>query len=244
MVNIFVGVADKAWFDFLSGAQPDEVNFWAPSGRTNFRALQPGELFLFKLHAPNNFIVGGGVFSSSSNLPLSIAWDAFGAQNGVPSLEEMRRRIVKYRNDPLPRGVDPTIGCRVLTSPFFWPREQWIPVPESWSRNIVVGRSYDTQELEGARLWSAVVERAAPAIVPANQQRYGMPAFIRHASGKGHFGSWLPTPTNVSARCRENGHFRSWMPRISDPTPTVVLMKGPTAFSSGRTSISCSTWVT
>ena len=73
MVRLFVGVTDNDWFDFLSSAEPDEVNFWAPSGRTNFRAPQPGELFLFKLHAPHNFIVGGGVFLHASNLPLSLA---------------------------------------------------------------------------------------------------------------------------------------------------------------------------
>jgi len=36
------------------------VNFWQPSGKQQFRALAPGELFLFKLHSPDNFIVGGG----------------------------------------------------------------------------------------------------------------------------------------------------------------------------------------
>jgi hypothetical protein len=64
MVSLYVGITDYDWFQFLSG-QPslDEVNFWQPGGRTNFRALQPGELFLFKLHSPRNFIVGGGVFA-------------------------------------------------------------------------------------------------------------------------------------------------------------------------------------
>jgi hypothetical protein len=53
MVRLFVGVTDKAWFDQLSASVPhDDVNFWRPSGTTQFRALQPGELFLFKLHAP------------------------------------------------------------------------------------------------------------------------------------------------------------------------------------------------
>lgn len=99
MVNIFVGVTDQDWFDRLSLERPDEVNFWAPSGRANFRALQPGELFLFKLHAPRNFIVGGGVFSHASNVPLSLAWEAFGPKNGVASLAEMRQRIAKYRRD-------------------------------------------------------------------------------------------------------------------------------------------------
>jgi len=83
MVRLFVGVTDKAWFDQLSASVPhDEVNFWQPSGTTQFRALQPGELFLFKLHAPNNFIVGGGIFGHASIAPLSLAWEAFGLKNG------------------------------------------------------------------------------------------------------------------------------------------------------------------
>ena len=63
MVDIFVAVTDWDWYDFLR-TQPDigEVNFWQPGGRTSFGALEPGELFLFKLHSPRNFIVGGGVF--------------------------------------------------------------------------------------------------------------------------------------------------------------------------------------
>lgn len=100
MVKIFVAVTDRNWFVYLAAVQPDEVNFWAPSGKVNFRALQPGELFLFKLHAPDNFIVGGGVFSHASNVPLSLAWEAFGPQNGVQSLEETRARIGRYRSDP------------------------------------------------------------------------------------------------------------------------------------------------
>lgn len=50
MVNLYVGITDYDWFRFLS-AQPniDEVNFWQPGGRVNFKALKPGELFLFKL---------------------------------------------------------------------------------------------------------------------------------------------------------------------------------------------------
>jgi hypothetical protein len=56
-----VGVTDYDWFHFLSSLESvDEVNFWQPGGQTNFKALQPGELFLFKLHAPRNFIVGAG----------------------------------------------------------------------------------------------------------------------------------------------------------------------------------------
>ena len=62
-INLVIAVTDDDWFEMLR-RQPDlnEVNFWAPSA-ANFRALQPGELFLFKLHAPRNVIVGGGVFA-------------------------------------------------------------------------------------------------------------------------------------------------------------------------------------
>ena len=101
MIRLYVAVTDNAWFRQLSAIDGiDEVNFWQPSGRTQFRALQPGELFLFKLHAPDSFIAGGGVFSHASIVPLSIAWDAFGLKNGVQSVTEMRKRLAHYRREP------------------------------------------------------------------------------------------------------------------------------------------------
>ena len=66
-VKIYVGVTDLDWFEYRSARSADEVNFWQPGGRSQFRALQPGELFLFKLHSPNNFIVGGGLFGHRPN---------------------------------------------------------------------------------------------------------------------------------------------------------------------------------
>ena len=45
--------------------------------------LHRREPFLFKLHAPENYIVGGGFFATSSLLPASLAWQAFGVKNGV-----------------------------------------------------------------------------------------------------------------------------------------------------------------
>lgn len=190
MVKLFVGVTDKDWFNFLSAEQPDEVNFWAPSGRNSFQALQPGELFLFKLHSPLNFIVGGGVFSHASNVPLSLAWEAFGTKNGLGSLSEMRRRIQRYRADESDFRSDPVIGCRILTSPFFWPRERWVPVPESWSPNIVVGRGYDTDEVDGAGLWEAVLERTTLGReIPPRPlvERYGDAVLVKPRLGQGGF---------------------------------------------------------
>ena len=52
-MKAYVAVTDEEWFGFLSSrACLEEVNFWRPSAETNFRALRPGELFLFKLPAP------------------------------------------------------------------------------------------------------------------------------------------------------------------------------------------------
>jgi len=97
MVSLYVGITDYDWFRFLSTLPSvEEVNFWQPGGRTNFKALQPGERFLFKLHAPRNFIVGGGVFARADILPTSLAWEAFGTTNGAASLLEMRKRIAHY----------------------------------------------------------------------------------------------------------------------------------------------------
>src|SRR5262249_52559020 len=136
-IGLVVAVTDYDWFNMLRHQpQLTEINFWAPSS-TIFRALQPGELFLFKLHAPYDAIVGGGVFAYSTTLPCSLAWEAFGQANGAISATEMRARIAKYRRtDPADR-TDFQIGCRILTQPFFFEQRDWFSPPASWSRNIV-----------------------------------------------------------------------------------------------------------
>lgn len=157
MRKAFVGVTDFDWFEFLSGRSDlPEVNFWQPGGNVRFKALSRGDLFLFKLHSPNNYIVGGGFFSASSLLPVSIAWETFGAMNGVYSLEAMRLRIAKYRRDDLRPGDDPTIGNIVLSQPFFLRREAWIPMPMDFSLNIVSGKTYDLDSGTGRELASAL----------------------------------------------------------------------------------------
>src|SRR5258708_29259941 len=104
-VSLVVAVTDDDWFEMLR-KRPSltEVNFWAPSA-ANFRALQPGELFLFKLHAPRNAVVGGGIFAHANAMPCSLAWQAFGESNGALSAQEMRARIARYRRvDPNDRS--------------------------------------------------------------------------------------------------------------------------------------------
>lgn len=207
VVNMFIAITDRHWFELLSQMQPDEVNFWQPSGGRNFRAVSIGELFLFKLHAPDDFIVGGGVFSHASNVPLSLAWEAFDVKNGVPSLAAMRPRIAHYRRDEgvLDPRVDPTIGCRILTRPFFWPREKWLPVPQSFARNIVTGKRYDSGDAEGRYLWDAVIDRTDIGRSDAAQPRarFGAPQIVRPRLGQGAFR--LAVTDAYERRCAVSG---------------------------------------
>ncbi|MBZ9961806.1 HNH endonuclease [Mesorhizobium sp. BR1-1-14] len=191
-VKIVVAVTDGDWFEQLR-RMPDlmEANFWSPSPRP-FRALQPGELFLFKLHAPINMIVGGGIFASSTVMPLSLAWEAFGKSNGVTSLAEMRTRILRYRKLD-PRTAGPVeIGCRVLTQPFFLEESRWFPPPPSWSKNIVSFTTYGTDSSEGAALWNSVQDAMTPAVSTSTgfseeASRFGEPVLIRPRLGQGAF---------------------------------------------------------
>lgn len=189
-INLVIAVTDGDWFDMLR-RQPNlaEVNFWAPSA-ANFRALQPGELFLFKLHAPRNVIVGGGIFAYANALPCSLAWEAFGQANGARSAQEMRARIARYRRADAGDRSDFEIGCRILTQPFFFAEADWIPVPPSWAPNIVSFKTYNTGDAEGIALWDAVHERMDRPDFPGMaepQARFGEPQLIRPRLGQGAF---------------------------------------------------------
>lgn len=193
-MKIWVGVTDSEWFEMLRARAPEELNFWQPSGQQAFRALQAGEIFLFKLHSPENYIVGGGFFVSYSALPASLAWDAFGLNNGVGTFDTLVKRIRKYRSKA--SGPDPVIGCNILNSPFFWEKNEWIPVPENWSKNIVRGKTYNSDEPIGANLWGQVQQRLLHRVeerLPEGRgednasARYGKEYLQRSRLGQGAF---------------------------------------------------------
>lgn len=185
-MKFWVGVTDNAWFDFLSRERPDEVNFWQPSGRPPFVNLPTGAPFLFKLKDPRNHIAGGGFFVKFSTLPLSMTWDAFGRKNGAAEFDTFSRMIRRLSRNA--GAFDPSVGCTVLTQPFFWPEQEWIDMRDLWSGNIVTGRYYDSNLSDGATLWSMVERRAARADVVAEPEvRYGSPTLVRPRLGQGAF---------------------------------------------------------
>jgi putative restriction endonuclease len=198
-MRIFVAVTDSEWFDLhASSPRVDEVNFWRPSPNAPFKALQVGELLLFKLHSPDNFIAGGGFFVKFLQLPVNLAWDSFREANGVRTLQDMRDRIAFYRRAPINPGDNPHIGCIMLAEPFFWPRDAWIPSPPDFKLNTVQGKGYDSEVGVGRALWEAVAERielfqpsslepntAALAAIESNG--FGKPQVVLPRLGQGLF---------------------------------------------------------
>jgi putative restriction endonuclease len=68
-----------------------------------------------------------------------IAWEAFGEANGAATFEVMKARVDRIRARNRMEGATglEQIGCIVLASPVFFPRERWIPQPADWPpRNL------------------------------------------------------------------------------------------------------------
>lgn len=190
-MRYWIGITDHDWYRFLA-ARPDlpEVNFWQPSAGRQPVRLDTGQLFLFKLHAPQGgWIVGGGFFVKYEAMPIRWTWDAFGEENGAASFEEMVARIGKYRDSAIDIHSD-EVGCLVLVEPFFLDESEWITPPADWAPNIVRGKGYDSDLGEGARIWNqvqlALARRQAGEHAVATH-RYGNPMLVRPRLGQGAF---------------------------------------------------------
>ncbi len=215
-MRLFIANTDADWARHLSGlaARPgglDEANFWKPSGRVNFKALSFGEPLVFKLKkAHRHAIVGFGLFAAFRKLSVREAWQAFGQANGAASLVEVTERVGKHVREPGAINSQHRIGCILLAAPVFFPREMWIERPSDWSDNTVVGKTYDTDESEGRRIWQACLDRAAtlgraldlsnppaeavrqpgataPLFVREESERYGAAQTVRPRLGQGTF---------------------------------------------------------
>ncbi len=160
-MKFWLGVTDTEWFSFLSSKAPEDINFWQPSGNhAEFKAIEKGAPFLFKLKAPYNAIGGIGFYSTQTFQPVSIAWDAFRERNGCETFGELKKKIDTYRQrNKKPIEPNPVIGCIILTNPIFFAPEDWIPVPENWGASIVQGKTYNTEEVIGGRLWADIETR-------------------------------------------------------------------------------------
>jgi len=195
-MKLWVGVTDNEWFDIVSHVPGiDEVNFWQPGGGSRaFHALQIGEPFLFKLHSPYSFIVGGGFFAHWTRLPISLAWEAFAEKNGANSYSDMRRLITRRRGQEIGRYEDFQIGCVLLEQPFFFEKSDWIPAPPDWRPAIQQGKQYALDEAPGKDLWESVQiklsTKGKPWLQPQRTEegpRYGAPVTVKQRLGQGSF---------------------------------------------------------
>jgi putative restriction endonuclease len=191
----YVANTDFDWYSYLKQQTDlEEVNFWQPSGGTQFRAVPIGAPFFFKLKRPHYAIAGFGFLAHTSILPAWFAWDSFGGANGAQDFDTMRRRIEKYRK---PERIDPhgqyQIGCLLVTQPVFFDEWEWIAQPKDWSREIVQGKTYDLTLGEGRRVWDECRQRIAARAVNVegaralSAARYGDPVFVRPRLGQGTF---------------------------------------------------------
>ena len=138
-MKFYIGITDTNWYNYISRINPEDLNFWKPGENSSFKVLSPGEPFLFKLKSPYNAISGMGFFTCFSKLPINIAWDTFGNRNGCENFTEFKALISKYRFNSNFFVDNSLIGCVILTNPIFFKSEDWIEIPENWSKSIVQG---------------------------------------------------------------------------------------------------------
>lgn len=200
MVRGYFFPTDYGWFRFLAEQQTaagpnllDEVNFWRPSG-VPFRALAQGEPLFFKLKAPHNAIGGFGYFARYTKAPISAVWDAFDLKNGAPSIAALRGQTSRLRN-PAPGPLDDyEIGCIMVSSPTFFPRELWVPQPADFPGEAVSGKGYDVMHGEAASIFERCreVERLLRASGIADRaidpgEKWGAAQMSRTRLGQGTF---------------------------------------------------------
>ncbi|MGK2870738.1 MAG: HNH endonuclease [Alphaproteobacteria bacterium] len=194
-MKFWVGVTDNKWFNYLAARQFDEVNFWQPSAKPLFKdgGERFGMPFLFKLKKPYHHVAGGGFFVKNIKLPLALAWEFFGERNGASSLDELLELLAPHSGT---RSLTQEIGCTILANSFFLPPQKWLPDPPGWANSIVRGKGYNSDEPDGAVIWTAV-QSNFPTQQPsadnsdfskfAVRERFGEPVLVAPRLGQASF---------------------------------------------------------
>ncbi len=103
----------------------------------------------------------------------------------------MRSRIARYRRTDSRDLTDFPIGCRILTQPFFLDEYNWLPVPTSFSPNIVTFKTYSLDDPDGRHLWEAVQKgmgySSPQGLADSDVPRYGEPIAVKPRLGQGAF---------------------------------------------------------
>jgi putative restriction endonuclease len=192
-VKGFIANTDFDWFTVLSQVpEVEEVNFWRPSPRVPFKALQRGEPFFFRLKAPHHAIGGFGLYDRYEALQVWLAWDAFGVKNGARSFGELRARLEDLRaRNRIEQAGELRLGCIMVVQPVFFEPDEWVRLPNDWHVRTQFGKGYDLDIGEGKRVWRECLERALarklPPVIEIEENRYGDPVPVRPRLGQGTF---------------------------------------------------------
>ena len=167
-MKLYLAPTDLKWFADHRAAKRDEVNFWRPGGSL-LRAISPGEPLLFLLKRPVRAIGGFGRFSIAYRMPVSKAWQYFGASNCVLEESAFLATIQGYRADEQAQR-DPEIGCIVLNECVWFDQQDYVRMPIDFSLNIVTGKTYNATAGEGLRIWQEVLAQSAYVVPRTTQQ--------------------------------------------------------------------------
>lgn len=164
-MKAFVANTDQEWWEGLRRLESrfEEVCFWRPSADVAFRALKPGEPFLFKLKAPRSEIAGYGFFSYATSLPVSVMWRLFGELTGVEgeaaALERAHRMRIRVGLESK-EGVDHRIGCICVREVILFEESLMLDAPADFEKHVGLGKVYSLKKEPGKSLWQDCVWRA------------------------------------------------------------------------------------
>ena len=102
-------------------------------------------------------MVGGGFYSNFVRLRVSEAWDLYDAGNGAATVEQMRRRIRRYRRAAT--SADPYIGCILLRDVRFFPPNDVVEAPPQFAPSVVQGKTYDLADAQWQHYFEALLAR-------------------------------------------------------------------------------------
>ena len=169
MGKFYVGVTDYEWYRFLKTGLPDdqkdiEIDFWRSAASGKFQALEPGDLFLFKLRNRtgnwrlNGKIVGAAQFKRFEFNTVEEAWEKYHEGNGCMKCSTFQG-MIKLINKGKDVELGKEIGCIILSDVVFFDQSDWIDEPDSWKEGTVQGKGFDTLESVEAKRIEATVNK-------------------------------------------------------------------------------------
>ncbi len=169
--NFGIAPTDLNWFSQLRNHSFNQslVNFWTPTP-WNIKRLKKGDFLYFMLKSPIRKIGGYGKFVEYKNMSTIQAWNKYGINNGVLSLNDLNARTNFYTGKHSKKNSINQIGCILLDEIELFDDSQF-KTPESFlgvsfARQIVKIKIY-----EGTTKHSVIAKKSKPKVLPTFQSQ-------------------------------------------------------------------------